>query len=261
MSKRLEGKVAIVTGGGRGIGQAISEAYAAEGASVLISDIVGDRAAAAARAIEASGGRAQAVQTDVSKSADCKAMVNRAYEIFGRLDILVNNAAVAKLTPFLDLQQEEWDKILAVNLAGSFYCCQHAIRRMLEAKSGGSIINITSLAGQLGSANRGVYGISKAGLELMTKILSSEFGSQGIRVNAVAPGSIVTELTKDAYTPKTVQAVRDLTPMRRMGLPMEVAGAAVFLASDESSYVCGHVLNVDGGFAAAGILEASEAAT
>lgn len=259
MSKRLEGKVAIVTGGARGIGRAICEAFAAEGAAVLVSDIAGDSAVATAAAIEATGARAKAKQVDVSKSADCKSMIDYAYEAFGRLDILVNNAAAAKLTQFLDLQQEEWDRTLAVNLTGTFYCSQHAIRRMLAAETGGSIINITSLAGQFGSVNRGVYGISKAGIQLMTKILAAEFGGRGIRVNAVAPGSIVTELTKHAYTAETVKLVKDLTPMRRMGHPAEVAGAAVFLASEESSYVCGHVLNVDGGFAAAGILEASEA--
>jgi 3-oxoacyl-[acyl-carrier protein] reductase len=261
MSKRLEGKVAIVTGGGRGIGKAICEAYAAEGAVVLVSDIVGDTAVAVARAIETRGGRAQAIQADVSKSADCNAMVERAYDAFGRLDILVNNAGIAQIIGFLDIQQEDWDRILGVNLTGAFYCSQHAIRRMQAAKTGGCIINIASISGQFGSVGRGVYGITKAGLAVMTKILAAEFSDQGIRVNAIAPGPIQTEMTQDGYAARTVEVYKSLTPMRRFGLPKEVAGAAVFLASEESSYVCGHVLNVDGGFAAAGILEASEAAS
>lgn len=260
MSKRLEGKVAIVTGGGRGIGKAICEAYANEGAAVLVSDIVGDSAIATASAIESGGGRAQAIQADVSKSADCKAMVDRAFEAFGRLDILVNNAGIAQIIRFLDIQQEEWDRILGVNLTGTFYCSQHAIRRMQAAKTSGCIINIASISGQFGSVGRGAYGISKAGIEVMTKILAAEFGDQGIRVNAIAPGPILTEMTRDGYSPRTVEVYKGLTPMRRMGSAAEVAGAAVFLASDDSSYVCGHVLNVDGGFAAGGILEAPEAA-
>jgi len=257
MGKRLDGKVAIVTGGGRGIGEAICIAFAEQGATVIVSDIAQDRAAAVADAIRAHGGNACPVITDVSDRAACKAMVDTAFDSFGKLDILVNNAGIGEAVRFLDILPEHWERTLGVNLGGTFHCCQHAIRRMLEAGIDGRIVNISSIAGQRGGTGRGVYGIAKAGVEIMTKILAVEFGELGIRVNAIAPGPIDTELTRAAHTPATVAAYRNLLPMRRFGVPKDVAGAAVFLASDDSRYVCGHVLNVDGGFIAAGCMEAA----
>lgn len=257
MEKRLEGKVAIVTGGGRGIGEAICLAFAGQGATVIVSDIAEDRAAQVASAIRLNGGRASELRTDVSRREDCQAMVDAAFEAHGRLDILVNNAGIGEAVRFLDIRAEQWDRMMGINLAGVFHGCQHAVRRMLEADIDGRIVNVSSIAGQRGGTGRGVYGIAKAGVEIMTKILAVEFGDRGIRVNAIAPGPIDTALTRAAHTPETVAAYRHLIPMRRFGLPEEVAGAAVFLASDESRYVCGHVLNVDGGFIAAGCMEAT----
>lgn len=255
MGRRLDGKVAVVTGGGRGIGEAICMAFADEGATVLVSDIAKDRADAVAAAIAAKGGRATSIRTDVADRTACHAMIDAAFDTYGRLDILVNNAGIGETVRFLDIRPDQWDRMLGINLGGVFHGCQHAIRRMLDAGIDGRIVNISSIAGQRGGTGRGVYGIAKAGVEIMTKILAVEFGERGIRVNAIAPGPITTELTRGAHTPETVAAYGRLIPMRRFGVPEEVAGAAVFLASDESRYVCGHVLNVDGGFIAAGCME------
>lgn len=260
MSKRLDGKVAIVTGGGGGIGEAIAIALSRQGADVLVSDIAEDRAEAVANALRANGGNAQSTRTDVSDPAACRDMIDTAFRCFGKLDVLVNNAGIGEATRFLDISPQQWERTLGVNLGGVFHCCQHAIRRMLAANIDGRIVNISSISGQRGGTGRGVYGVSKAGVEIMTKILAVEFGDQGIRVNAIAPGPVHTDLTRAAHTAETVEAYRQLIPMRRYGAPEEVADAAVYLASDESRYVCGHVLNVDGGFLAAGYMERHEPA-
>ena len=248
---RLQGKHALVTGAGRGIGLAIAKALAREGASVAIADLDGGRAEAAAASV---GGRALSIRADVADPESVAAMVGTALEAFGRLDILVNNAGIGGNTPFLETSLEEWRRILDVNLTGAFLVAQAAAREMVRAGGGGRIVNIASLSGQRGGHGRAAYGSAKAGLELLTKVMAVELAPHGINVNAIAPGPIETEIARFMHDEATRAAYHYLVPMSRYGTPEEIADAAVFLCSDESRYVQGHTLNVDGGFLAAGLM-------
>ena len=252
---QLQGKTAIVTGAGRGIGAAIALAYGAQGASVVVADIDAANAKSIADQIVQQGGQAVAIETDVRDTAQAKRMVDRAVESFGGLDILVNNAGVGTATRFLDLALEEWDRTIAVNLTGVFLCTQHALRAMLAAGRGGRVINIASICGQRGIDGRTAYSVTKAGIEIMTKILAVEFAGKGINVNAIAPGPIETQLTRDPDTGAKRGTYDDRIPMGRYGLVDEVAAAAVFLAGPGASYICGDTLNVDGGWLAAGSVQ------
>jgi 3-oxoacyl-[acyl-carrier protein] reductase len=248
---RLQGKHALVTGAGRGIGLAIAKALAREGASVAIADLDGGRAEAAAASV---GGRALSIRADVADPESVAAMVGTALEAFGRLDILVNNAGIGGNTPFLETSLEEWRRILDVNLTGAFLVAQAVARGMVEAGGGGRIVNIASLSGQRGGHGRAAYGSAKAGLELLTKVMAVELAPYGINVNAIAPGPIETEIARFMHDEATRAAYHYLVPMSRYGTPEEIADAAVFLCSEESRYVQGHTLNVDGGFLAAGLM-------
>jgi NAD(P)-dependent dehydrogenase (short-subunit alcohol dehydrogenase family) len=250
---RLEGKFALITGAGRGIGLAVTRAFAREGASVAIADVDPQRARNAARNIEEQGGRAMSIVADVSDVAAIQRMVAATRESFGRIDILVNNAGIGGNTPFLETTLEEWTRILNVNLTGAFLVAQ-AVAKDMVAMGGGKIINIASLSGQRGGTGRAAYGAAKAGLELLTKVMAVELAAYGINVNNIAPGPIETEMAKVAHDNATREAYERLVPMRRYGTPEEIADAAVFLASEESRYVHGHTLNVDGGFRAAGLM-------
>ena len=252
---QLQGKTAIVTGAGRGIGAAIALAYGAQGASVVVADIDAANAKSIADQIVQQGGQAAAIETDVRDPAQAKRMVDQAVESFGGLDILVNNAGVGQATRFLDLTLEEWDRTIAVNLTGVFLCTQHALRAMLAAGCGGRVINIASICGQRGIDGRTAYSVTKAGIEIMTKILAVEFAGKGINVNAIAPGPIETQLTRDPDTGAKRGTYDDRIPMGRYGLVDEVAAAAVFLAGPGASYICGDTLNVDGGWLAAGSVQ------
>lgn len=250
---RLQGKTATVTGGGRGIGEAICTAFAREGASVLVCDRNAGNAAAVADRLKAAGGKAEAFEMDVGNPDDAAAMAERAVETFGSLDIHVNDAGVSINALFVDTPLEDWERVLRVNLTGAFLCGQAAARHMLKAGSG-RIVNIASLSGQRGGTGRSAYGASKAGLELLTKVMAVELGEQGINVNAIAPGPIETEMAKKVHDQATREAYHYLVPQRRYGTPEEIADAAVFLVSPESAYVNGHTLNVDGGFLSAGLM-------
>lgn len=250
---RLSGKHALITGGGRGIGLATAKAFAREGAAVAVADLDEGRAREAAGAIEGVGGRALAVQADVGDPASVAAMVDAVVTAFGRIDVLSNNAGIGGNTPFLETTLEEWERILRVNLTGAFLVAQ-AVARLMAKNGGGKIINIASLSGQRGGDGRAAYGAAKAGLELLTKVMAVELAPLGINVNAIAPGPIETEMARIAHDEATRAAYRYLVPMERYGTPEEIADAAVFLASDESRYVHGHTLNVDGGFRAAGLM-------
>jgi NAD(P)-dependent dehydrogenase (short-subunit alcohol dehydrogenase family) len=250
---RLMGKVALVTGGGRGIGFATARAFAREGAAVAIADLDGRRAEDAAAAVEVAGGRALAVYADVANQASVTDMVRAIVAAFGRIDILSNNAGIGGNTPFLETTLEEWERILRVNLTGAFLVAQ-AVARVMADNGGGKIINIASLSGQRGGEGRAAYGAAKAGLELLTKVMAVELAPLGINVNAIAPGPIETEMARFAHDVATRAAYHALVPMARYGTPEEIADAAVFLASDESRYVHGHTLNVDGGFLTAGLM-------
>ncbi|MFO1069147.1 MAG: 3-oxoacyl-ACP reductase family protein [Geminicoccaceae bacterium] len=248
---RLKDKVAVVTGSARGIGWAIAEAMAREGARVVITDRDGAAAAAAAASL---GDAAIAVRADVSIPADIEALFAATAEAFGGIDILVNNAGIGAPRLLVDVELEEWERILRINLTGAFLCSQQAARRMIAQGRGGRILSIVSLSGQKGGVGRSAYGASKAGLEVLTKIMAVELADHGISANAIAPGPIMTEVAKAMHTKETVDAYHRLIPQRRYGLPEEIAAAAVFLASDDAAYITGHTLNVDGGFLAAGLM-------
>ena len=248
---RLEGRIALVTGGARGIGFAVAKALAAESAAPVIADINEEGAREAAAALENS--EALALRVDVSDQASVAAMMDAILARHGRLDILVNNAGIGGNTPFLDITLEEWNRTLAINLTGAFLVAQAAAREMAKRRSG-KIVNIASLSGQRGGHGRAAYGSAKAGLDLLTKVMAVELAEHGINVNAIAPGAIETEMAKFAHDEATRAAYNYLIPMTRYGTPEEIADAAVFLCSDESRYVHGHTLNVDGGFLSAGLM-------
>ncbi|MET0746493.1 MAG: 3-oxoacyl-ACP reductase family protein [Microvirga sp.] len=248
---KLDNKVALVTGSARGIGRAIAEAMAREGARVVISDRDGEEAVKTAHEM---GEGAIAVRADVSKPEEIEGLFEQAEKAFGGVDILVNNAGIGSTRLVVDIGLEEWERIIRINLTGAFLCSQLAARRMIARGAGGKIINIVSLSGQKGGVGRSAYGASKAGLEVLNKIMAVEFAEHGISVNAIAPGPIMTETGKGMHTQETVEAYHRLIPQRRYGEPSEIAAAAVFLASDDASYITGHTLNVDGGFLAAGLM-------
>jgi len=248
---RLQGKIALVTGGARGSGLAVTKALAAEGAIPVIADINEQGAREALSTLGTSDGLALAV--NVADEASVTSMVQAIVDRFGRVDILVNNAGIGGNTPFLDIKLEEWNRTISINLTGAFLVAQACAREMVKQR-GGKIINIASLSGQRGGHGRAAYGAAKAGLELLTKVMAVELAEFGINVNNIAPGAIETEMAKFAHDQATRAAYNYLIPMTRYGTPEEIADAAVFLSSDESRYIHGHTLNVDGGFRAAGLM-------
>lgn len=250
---RLEGRVATITGAGRGMGETIARAFAREGAAVIVSDIDADSAQQVADDITRGGGRAHAIHIDVTDSEDAERLAQAAVDTFGQLDIHVNNAGISTTRLFVDTPRADLERILQVNLVGAFICAQAAVRRMLP-RGHGRIINIASLSGQRGGVGRAAYGCSKAGLELLTKVMSVELAASGINVNNIAPGAIATRMAAEQHDPATREAYHYLIPQRRYGTPDEIADAAVFLASDEARHICGHTLNVDGGYLTAGLM-------
>lgn len=250
---RLKDKVAIVTGGARGIGLAVARAYAREGAIVVIADVNEDGAKASAAQLASTGARSMAVAVNVADQASVEAMVKAVVKAHGRIDILMNNAGVGGNIPFLETSLADWNRIVGINLTGAFLVAQAVAREMVRT-GGGKIVNIASLSGQRGGNGRAAYGAAKAGLELLAKVMAVELAPHGINVNNIAPGAIETEMAKFAHDAATRAAYNYLIPMTRYGTPEEIADAAVFLASDEARYVHGHTLNVDGGFLAAGLM-------
>lgn len=247
-----EGRVALVTGGARGIGLAIARKLASRSARVVIAARDGGAAEAAAKTLE--GGDAIGITVDVESPDSIHAMMEQIDARRGRIDILVNNAGGGKHAPFLEMTLDNWERTLRVNLTGAFLIGQAAARRMLASGDGGAIVNITSISGQRGGVRRAAYGSSKAGLELLTRIMAVELAPHGIRVNAVAPGPIAPAPGRFEHNKAEQAAYINLLPMRRFGLPEEVADSVLFLVSDESRYVTGHVLNVDGGMGGAGLM-------
>jgi len=242
----FENKVALVTGSARGIGRAIAETLASRGASLIIADLRAELAATTALEIAASSGqRTLAVAVDVVNSESVKAMVDRALAEFGRLDILVNNAGTTRDNLIMRMEEADWDLVLNINLKGAFNCSKAVVRTMMKQRYG-RIVNIASVSGLAGQAGQANYSASKAGLVGMTKALARELGSRQITVNAVAPGFIPTDLTKDLPA-ELKDASLKMIPLGRWGSPQEIAAAVAFLASDEAAYITGHVLSVDGG--------------
>jgi len=254
---KLAGRCALVTGAGRGIGRAIAAAYAAEGAKVLVVDRDAASARETAALVETEGGAAYAITADVGVEADVEAMVAAGIARYGAIDVLVSNAGVGFHRALLDLGLPDWERVLRTNLTGTFLCVQRVARHMAE-RGRGSIIVMGSTSGQRGAMARTAYGVSKAGVMQLTRIAAAELAGHGIRVNALAPGPIKTPLSLSNHTGAQTRAYLERIPMRRYGEMDEVARAAVFLASDDASYVNGHVLNVDGGMNEAGLLFGEE---
>ena len=245
LEKRLEGKVALVTGGARGIGKAISARLAAEGAKLAIVDIMLDVAQATADEFTAQGVEAKAYAANVASFADAEATVAQVVADFGSLDILVNNAGITRDTLMLRMTEEDFDKVIAVNLKGTFNFTKAAIRPMMKARAG-KIINIASVVGRMGNVGQANYAASKAGVIGLTKTVAKEFASRNIQANAVAPGYIVTDMT-GKLSEEAREAFMQVIPMKRGGTPEDVANVVYFLASADSDYVTGQVINIDGG--------------
>lgn len=245
----LKGKVALITGSVRGIGKAISLCFAKAGADVIIN-YTSDKSEIDAKnlveEIKQMGVKALAIKANISKSEEAKGLIKETIENFGKLDILVNNAGITKDMLLLRMTEEEFDKVIAVNLKGVFNCTKEASRAML--KTGGSIINMTSVVGLRGNAGQSNYAASKAGVIGFTKSVAKEFAGKKLRVNAIAPGFIETDMTY-VLGDKVKEDVIKAIPMKRFGASDEVAKVALFLASDLSSYVTGEVIRVDGGMA------------
>ena len=247
---RLEGKTALVTGAGRGIGRATAIRLAAEGANIAIN-FKGNAAAAdeTKRAVEASGARAVLVQGDVSLDADAERVVKDALAFGGgKLDILVNNAGITRDNLLLRMSAEEWDAVLDLNLRGAFLVTKAAMRPMMKQR-GGRIVNVSSIAGVMGNAGQANYSAAKAGLIAFTKTIAREMASRNITANAVAPGFVPTDLTSIVAQPVQDAMLKQI-PLARFGTPEDVANAIAFLASDEAAYITGQVLVVDGGMVA-----------
>jgi NAD(P)-dependent dehydrogenase (short-subunit alcohol dehydrogenase family) len=250
-SERMElsGKVAIITGGDSGIGAAISELFSEEGASVVIADIHDSGTAAQ---IARKGGRALYVKTDVRNEAEVKRLITQTSESFGGIDIVCNNAGIVLLRPLTKTTAEEWERVLQTNLKSVFLVSKHAIPEMLR-RGGGAIVNTASQLGLVGLENYTAYTASKGGVIQLTKSMALEYARQNIRVNCICPGPVQTPMLEaELLTERDPEAARRMwaqrQPIGRVGLPREIAQAALYLASDRSSFVVGHALVVDGGY-------------
>jgi len=245
---RLQNKVALVTGAAQGIGLACVEAFAREGARVVLADR-DERGRDAADRLAKSGAKVVFAPCDVSKKDQVDAAVATAVKEFGRLDIAVSNAGIVHAAEFLDLEEADFDRVLAVNLKGMFLVGQAAARQMVKQGGGGAIINMSSVNAVLAIPNQVPYVVSKGGINQLTKVMSVSLAAKGIRVNGIGPGTILTELAKTAVlgNKEAERKIMSRTPMGRMGEPAEIARVAVFLASDDASYLTGQTIYPDGG--------------
>ncbi len=241
----LNGKVAVVTGAAQGIGKTITLLLAEKGASLVLCDINLEAAEEAAREIEERVGKCLVLKSDVSNFQDAEKIIKQAVERFGSIDILINNAGITKDNVLLRMKEEQWDQVMAVNLKGTFNFTKASIKVMLR-KRNGRVVNIASITGMMGNAGQANYSASKAGVIGFTKAVAREYADRGITVNAVAPGFIATAMT-DAIPEKEKEELIKQIPMKKLGTPEDVANAVYFLASDEASYITGHVIGVNGG--------------
>ena len=245
--RRLEDKVALVTGGGAGIGRAMAETFAREGASVVIADRDGAAANEVADAIVKSNGAARAFATDVTSADEVQALMGAIKDAFGRLDVLVNNAGVGERADFRHLDDAAWDNVWAVNVDGTVRCAREAFD-LLRASGKASVVNLSSVMATKHTRQMSVYSASKGAVSALTRSLAVEYAPYGIRVNCLCPGYVETALIgRYMANPMIAKALLTQTPLRRFGTPQDIANAALFLASDEAAYVTGASLNVDGG--------------
>ena len=244
----LSNKVAIVTGGNRGIGLAIARGFAGAGATVVIANRRAAEGEKAAEALRREGLNAVAIPTDVTKMDSVQSLVSKVVHDFGKIDILVNNAGLMVRKPVEEITEEDWDSVINTNLKGMFFCCQLIGREMIRNKRG-RIINISSVRSQKIASNRSVYAISKAGVSNLTRVFAYEWGKHNITVNAIAPGTIITEFNQKHFEehPEELAEIVKAIPRGRAGAPQDCVSAALFLASDASDFVTGHVLFADGG--------------
>jgi 3-oxoacyl-[acyl-carrier protein] reductase len=248
----LNGKVAIVTGAGSGIGAAIARRLAADGVKVVVADLSTERAASTVQEIAKAGCTAEPFAMDVRKREDAAAVVARAVDAFGRLDILVANAGLMDREPFLEMTDDLWNRVIGTNLYGTFICAQAAARQMVKQGGGGRIVPVASNSGIFGGRGRAAYGASKAGIINLTQTMAIELAEHGILVNAVAPGPTRTRVNAGA---EPSEYIRTRMPLSRYGDPSEIAAVAAFLASDDASFVTGHVYAADGGFTISGMMD------
>jgi glucose 1-dehydrogenase len=246
---RLSGKVALVTGAAQGIGLACAQAFAREGAKVFLTDLNEDAGRREVLKLRSAGAQASFAACDVSRKDQVEAAVRSVVAEFGRIDVLVANAGIVHAAEFLDLEEKDFDRVLAVNLKGVFLAGQAAARQMVTQGGGGAIVNMSSVNAVLAIPNQVPYVVSKGAINQLTKVMSLALAPKGIRVNGIGPGTILTELAKTAVlgNKEAERKILSRTPLGRMGDPAEVAQVAVFLASDESSYLTGQTIYPDGG--------------
>jgi acetoin reductase-like protein len=254
---RLKGKTALVTGAGRGIGRAMALRLVGEGADVAVADINAENASETASMIQASGGRTLAVAVDLTDTRQIQDMIDRVVETFGRLDVLINNAGRVQIKPLLDVTEEEWDQTLDLNLKGTFFCLQAAARQMVKQGGGGRIINMSSVSGRGGRADSSAYAASKMGVISVTRSAALALARHNILVNALCPGIVPTPMWDQidddrarlfGYERGTARAqLIEKVPLRRVADAGEIASVAAFLASEDSSFITGQAINVDGG--------------
>lgn len=252
MTKQFEGKVALVTGAGSGIGRASALAFAREGAKTVVADVVVEGGEETVRMIKEAGGEALFVKTDVSKAAEVEALIQKVVETYGRLDYAHNNAGIeGTMAPTADCTEENWDRTISINLKGVWLCMKYEIPQMLK-QGGGAIVNTASVAGLVGFQGLPAYAASKGGVVQLTRVAALEYAKAGIRVNAVCPGVIRTPMVERLLSgqPEAEAGFIAMEPVGRMGKPEEIAEAVVWLCSDAASFVTGHPMVVDGGLVA-----------
>jgi meso-butanediol dehydrogenase/(S,S)-butanediol dehydrogenase/diacetyl reductase len=247
---RLKEKVAIITGGGSGIGEVTARLFASEGAAVMLADINGPAAAAVAESINAGGGRATWAETDVTTGSSVEAMVRATLSTFGQLDILFNNAGIEGFGSVIEADEKTWDRIFAVHVRGAFLCSKYALPAMIDGGRGGVVINVSSVAGLVGLQHMSAYSAAKGAIISLTRAMAADFAADGIRVNCIAPGTTMTPLGQrliENDTPEKLAQRLSRYPLGRFGKPEEIARSVLFLASDDSSYATGMCLVMDGG--------------
>lgn len=243
-------RVALVTGGGSGIGRAAAQAFARNGARIVIADMATVAGEETAHMIESAGGKALFVRTDVSKGDQVEAMVAKAVDRFGRLDFAFNNAGIGSGgAPITETEEADWDRTIAINLKGVWLCMKYECAQMLR-QGGGVIVNTSSMMGMVSGPGISAYSASKAGVLGLTRSVALDYARQGIRVNAVCPGSVWTPMTERPEARAAMERIAEATPMGRLGVPNEIADAVVWLCSDQASFITGQAFSIDGGFTA-----------